>query len=83
MGICVDRARRIRVYVIKDPILVAFFGEELHAPSSRIGSRTESADPFSGPTVDILSSTGVSLPIPLRKAAEVMCDMSLVTTNFP
>ena len=47
------------------------------------GSRTLSADPFSGPTVDILSKTGVSFPIPFKNAAEVMFEISCVTTNFP
>ena len=67
--------------VIEEPILVSFFVESF-MPHPR-GSRTLSADLFSGPTVDTLSKTSISFPIPFKYAAEVMFEISCVTANFP
>ena len=47
------------------------------------GSRTESGDPFSPPTVEMRARTGVSLPMPLRKSAEVRSEISCVMVNLP
>jgi hypothetical protein len=42
-----------------------------------------SAEPRSGPTVEIRSKTFVFLPMVLRKLAEVMSVQSWVTSNSP
>ena len=47
------------------------------------GSLTVSAEPRSGPTVEIRSITGVVVPMPLRKLADVISEMSWVTSNVP
>jgi len=46
-------------------------------------SLTVSADPFSPATVEIRARVLVFFPTPHRNAAEVMCDMSWVTSNSP
>ena len=46
-------------------------------------SRAVSAEPRSGPTVDIRRRTSVFFPTVLRKLADVMSEQSWVTSNSP
>lgn len=46
-------------------------------------SRTVSDDPFSPATVDNRAKVFVFFPTPHKKAADVMCDRSCVTSNSP
>jgi hypothetical protein len=46
-------------------------------------SLTVSADPFEGATVESLARTFVFLPTSLKRFAEVMCEISCVTSNSP